>query len=94
MNIKKLQFIRKLGFASGTLTSIAFVPQVYQVYKKNSTKDLSLATLIMFFIGQVGWIVYGNMNPNSFPIELFGVITAVLYVYLIYKKISLDIIKK
>ena len=94
MDIKKLKFIRKLGFASGTLTSIAFVPQVYQVYKKNSTKDLSFATLIMFFIGQIGWIIYGNMNPNSFPIKLFGILTAILYVYLIYKKITLDIISK
>ena len=83
-----------LGYIAGTFTSVAFIPQVYEVYKKQSTKDLSLTTLIMFLIGQFGWILFGMLNKNDFPIELFAIITAVLYIYLIYKKVTLDIIKK
>ena len=78
-----------LGYLAGTLTSFAFLPQVYKIHETNETKELSLSTLLLFFIGQIMWFVYGKQH-NKRPIELFAFITGILYVYLIYKKVSND----
>ena len=84
---------KTFGYLAGSFTAFAFLPQVYEIYKSQSTKDLSIETLLMFFIGQVLWIYYGFSTKDT-PIAFFAVITGTLYVYLIYKKVTLDILKK
>lgn len=81
-----------LGYIAGTLTSFAFLPQVYKIHKTNETKELSLSTLVLFFIGQILWFIYGRQDHKK-PVELFAAISGILYIYLIYKKINNDGIK-
>jgi MtN3 and saliva related transmembrane protein len=78
-----------LGYVAGSLTAFAFIPEVIKIHKSNNTKGLSLQTLMLFFIGQIFWIVYGHIKHQE-PVMIFAIITATLYVYLIAKKIELD----
>lgn len=76
-----------LGYIAGTLTSLAFIPQVIKVYKTKNTKALSLVTIILFFIGQILWALHGKFS-NDFAVLIFACITGILYIYLIYAKLK------
>jgi MtN3 and saliva related transmembrane protein len=76
-----------IGYVAGICTTGAFIPQVYKVYKENSAKGLSMLTLIIFFVGQILWLIYGYLKNDS-AVLIFAVITALLYIYLLYSKIS------
>jgi MtN3 and saliva related transmembrane protein len=65
-----------LGLLAGTLTTIAFLPQVIRTWKSKSTKDLSLAMLGTFTTGVLFWLIYGLMI-DSLPIILANAVTFV-----------------
>ncbi|MEO1625634.1 MAG: SemiSWEET transporter [Bacteroidota bacterium] len=48
-----------MGLFAGVLTTIAFVPQVYQTWKSKSAKDLSLGMLLILIAGLILWLIYG-----------------------------------
>jgi MtN3 and saliva related transmembrane protein len=48
-----------IGLAAGTLTTLAFVPQVTKVYRTRSTGDISLATFAALVLGTALWLAYG-----------------------------------
>ncbi len=54
-----------LGLLAGTLTTISFVPQVWQTWKTRSTKDLSLGMLLIFTLGIALWLIYGHSTPDN-----------------------------
>jgi MtN3 and saliva related transmembrane protein len=76
-----------IGYAAGLCSASAFAPQVWNVYKKRSTKGISLATLIIFFIGQLLWITHGVFNGDSAQIGA-GIITAIFYSFLLFAKFT------
>ena len=63
-----------LGLIAGTLTTIAFVPQLLKVWNTKSAKDISYIMFIMFIIGIVLWEIYG-WGIHSLPVIIFNVIT-------------------
>lgn len=48
-----------LGLAAGTISSITFLPQVIQVWKTKSARDLSLGMMGLLILGVSMWLVYG-----------------------------------
>ncbi|MEA5618635.1 SemiSWEET transporter [Cronbergia sp. UHCC 0137] len=54
-----MDFITLLGFAAGLLTTIAFLPQMFQTWKTKSAKDVSFVMLITFMTGLFLWLIYG-----------------------------------
>ena len=48
-----------IGAMAGTLTTLAFLPQVIKTWKTKSAGDLSLAMLLAFTLGVALWLVYG-----------------------------------
>jgi MtN3 and saliva related transmembrane protein len=56
--------IQILGLAAGTITSITFLPQVVHVYKTKSSKDLSLAMLLLLTLGVLMWLTYGILAKD------------------------------
>jgi len=56
-----------IGFIAGTLTTVAYIPQVVRSWKLKETKDLSLAMLVLYAAGVTLWIVYGAWT-NSLPV--------------------------
>ena len=66
-----------LGFAAGTLTTAAFVPQVVKTWRTRSTHDVSLGMFAIFAAGVLLWLVYG-VYIESLPIVIANSITLVL----------------
>ncbi|MBS1510192.1 MAG: SemiSWEET transporter [Bacteroidetes bacterium] len=51
--------IKILGLAAGTITSITFLPQVIQIWRTKSAKDLSMPMLMLLILGVSMWLTYG-----------------------------------
>jgi len=66
-----------LGLVAGSLTTIAFVPQLLKVWNSKSAKDISYVMFIMFLLGIILWEIYG-WGIHSLPVILFNIITFVL----------------
>ena len=71
--------IAMLGFTAGTLTTLAFVPQVIKSWKSKSTQDVSLGMFLVLCTGILLWLTYGfliNDTPlivaNGFSLLLAG----------------------
>lgn len=47
------------GTLAAILTTIAFIPQVIQVWKTKQTKDISLGMFSLFSVGVFLWFIYG-----------------------------------
>lgn len=79
--------IEILGLIAATLSTSAFVPQVYKAWKEKSTKDISLTMYSILFVGLVLWLIYG-ININSLSIVVANVITGLLVLYMIILKLK------
>ncbi len=66
-----------LGLVAGTLTTLAFVPQLIKVWTSKSANDISYVMFILFIIGIILWEIYG-LEIHSLPIILFNIITFIL----------------
>ena len=66
-----------IGLIAGACTTIAFVPQVWQVFKSRSARDISLGMYLIFVSGVVLWLVYGLMLGDA-PLIIANTITLLL----------------
>ena len=66
-----------IGWLATTLTTIAFVPQVWRAWKTRSARDLSLPMYLIFAAGVVLWLTYGIMI-HSWPIIIGNIVTLML----------------
>lgn len=80
-------FYEFLGYLAGVLTTFSFLPQVIQVYKTKSAKDISLVMYIILSVGLFLWIIYG-IHRVSIPIILFDLITLVLSSMILIMKLK------
>jgi MtN3 and saliva related transmembrane protein len=72
-----MKLVDFVGYSAATLTTVAFLPQVFQIWKSKSTKDLALPTLLSFIAGVSMWLVYGLLL-NSAPVIVANTITLLL----------------
>jgi MtN3 and saliva related transmembrane protein len=77
--------VQTLGFAAGTLTAVAFLPQVIKTFRTRSAGDLSTAMLLAQTTGVALWIVYG-VAIGSLPVIMANVVTLVLALLLLAVK--------
>ncbi|HLO88375.1 SemiSWEET transporter [Anabaena azotica] len=82
-----MDFVTILGIVAATLTTIAFLPQVWRTWKTKSAKDVSFIMLIAFMSGLVLWLIYGIIL-NALPIILANSITLVLNFIILWLKIK------
>lgn len=75
-----------VGHIGSALSSITFMPQVYQAWKTKSVGDLSLAMMLIVFLSTIIWLIYG-IGRGLFPVICNGVI-CLLSLVLIYFKFS------
>ena len=71
-----------VGFVAGTLTALAFLPQVIKTWRTRSTGDLSTAMLLAQSVGVALWIVYGAVI-HSQPVIMANTFTLVLTLLLL-----------
>lgn len=66
-----------IGSVAASLTTLSFVPQVWQVWKSKHAQDISLGMYSLFTLGVALWLVYGVL-VTSWPIIIANSITVVL----------------
>jgi MtN3 and saliva related transmembrane protein len=78
--------IDSIGLIAGLLTTTAFIPQVWKIYRTKSGKDISARMISLFTIGLVLWLIYG-ISLHSLPLILSNALTLVLSLAIIALKI-------
>lgn len=56
--------VTAVGLLAGTLTTIAFIPQVIKTWQSKSTKDVSLGMFLLFSTGVFLWLIYGFLKKD------------------------------
>ncbi len=82
-----MDYITIIGLVAATCTTIAFFPQILQVYRTKQTRDLSLSTFILLTTGIFLWLIYGILL-ESLPIILANSITLIGCLYIVIMKIK------
>ncbi len=78
-----------LGSIAATLTTISFIPQVWQIWKTRHAKDISLGMYAIFTCGVAMWLAYGILL-NSWPIIIANSITVCLAGAVLWMKLHFD----
>ena len=66
-----------IGAAAGTLSTIAFIPQAWRIWRTRSARDLSLPMYLIFSTGVALWLLYGVLL-GALPIIVCNGVTLVL----------------
>lgn len=75
-----------IGMVAGLLTTTAFIPQVWKIYRTKSGNDISGRMFSIFSIGIVLWLAYGIML-RSVPLILSNLVTLVLSLTILVLKV-------
>ncbi|WP_193194826.1 SemiSWEET transporter [Nostoc sp. MG11] len=76
-----------LGLAAASLTTIAFLPQMFKTWQTKSAKDVSFIMLITFMSGLSLWLIYG-IYLQSLPIILANSVTLIFNFIILWLKIK------
>jgi len=71
---------------AGTLTTIAFVPQVHKAWRSKRCDDLSWGMLLTFTLGVVLWLAYG-VSLRAAPIIVANSVTLALLLAIVGLKL-------
>ena len=66
-----------VGYVAATLTTVAFVPQAWRIFKTKDVSGISLRMYIVFTLGVAVWLAYG-LALRQLPMILANGITLVL----------------
>jgi MtN3 and saliva related transmembrane protein len=82
----RMDYATIVGYAAGTLATIAFVPQVIRSWKTKSTEDISLVMFSIFSAGVFLWLVFGILI-GSLPVIIANVVTFILALSILFLKL-------
>jgi MtN3 and saliva related transmembrane protein len=81
-----MDLITLLGLVAGTLTTIAFIPQLMKTWRSRSAKDVSFIMLVVFSTGVFLWLIYG-IYLQALPIILANSLTLIFNLIIVGLKI-------
>jgi MtN3 and saliva related transmembrane protein len=76
-----------IGSAAAALTTTAFIPQAWKVWRTRHTADISLGMYILFTLGVALWLSYGILL-ESWPIIIANCVTLLLAGMVLVMKIK------
>ena len=76
-----------IGLSAAFLTTSAFIPQVYKIYKEKNADGISLTMYIILFTGVILWFVYGVLI-GSLSIIIANGVTALFQLSIIIFKLK------
>jgi MtN3 and saliva related transmembrane protein len=76
-----------IGFVAAALTTGAFLPQTFKVWKNKSAKDLSLSMYVAMLLGITLWLIYG-ISIDSPSMIAANSVTLVLVISILYFKLK------
>ena len=70
----------------GVLMSLGHFPQAYRIYKRKSSKDVSLLTYLIFAVGSYAWLIYGIIIMElpviiSFVVAVIGTTSVLVLIF-------------
>jgi MtN3 and saliva related transmembrane protein len=75
-----------LGFAAGTLTTIAFLPQALLTWRLKRAAGVSLGMYAIFTAGVALWLIYG-IGIGARPVIVSNAITLALALFILAMKL-------
>ena len=75
-----------VGTIAATLTTVAFVPQAWQIWRTRNARDISLPMYCIFTVGVVLWLLYGLLL-GAMPIIIANIVTLALALAVIVMKL-------
>ncbi|KZB53776.1 hypothetical protein TH44_20540 [Thalassospira xiamenensis] len=81
-----MSFETALGLLAGSLTTIAFLPQVIRTWRTRSTADISLVMFLILCTGIALWLVYGLIR-GDWPVIIANGFTLVLASTILFFKL-------
>jgi MtN3 and saliva related transmembrane protein len=82
--------VEHIGVLAGTLTTTAFLPQVWKIWRTRTANDISYGMFTMFALGVFLWLVYGILI-NAPSIIFANGITFVLATLVIVLKVYFEV---
>lgn len=82
-----------VGYVAGIVGAGMMFPQVYQVVKTNSTKDISIGSVSLIIICSFLWVWYGILIKDL-PLIITDVVIIIEEIIILIYKIKNDIIRK
>jgi len=76
-----------LGFAGGASIALAFIPQIWRLFKLKSAREISLPFTSLFLLGAVCWLSYGVVL-KLLPVILWNAIGATEICAVLYAKLK------
>ena len=76
-----------LGFVAGALTTFAFFAQVVKTVRTRSTRDISLAMVLLTSTGLFLWFIYG-LWLRALPIIVVNLLSLILTLTLVVLKLK------
>src|SRR5215470_4347301 len=81
-----MSIVSLIGFAAGTLCTLAYLPQALHSFRTRSVRDISLTMLVSLNVGLLLWVAYGFLI-HSLPIILPNAVTFFLAFPLLVMKL-------
>jgi len=75
-----------IGYCAAILTTVAFLPQVFRVWRTRSAHDISLPMYCLFTAGTALWLAYG-IASRAWPVTAANAITLVLAIGVLVAKL-------
>ncbi|MEA5583280.1 SemiSWEET transporter [Nodularia harveyana UHCC-0300] len=82
-----MELVTIIGLCAATLTTSAFLPQMWRTWRTKSATDVSYLMLISFMSGLFLWLVYG-IYLKSLPIIVANSFTLFFNLIILWLKIK------
>ena len=73
--------IEIIGLIAAVFTTIAFVPQVFKIWKKRDASGVSVSMYVIMFIGICIWFCYGVLI-DSIAVMTANLVSGVLQMFI------------
>ena len=80
-------YIEIIGFLAAILTTFAYLPQVYKIWRTKNTESVSLTMYLVMFLGVLLWLIY-SLFIKSFPLIIANTLTLLIIIIILYFKIN------
>lgn len=74
------------GYLAAVLTTVSFVPQVWQTWRTRDVSGISLGMYVVFATGVFLWLVYGVLM-DAWPIVVANAVTLALALAILAMKL-------
>lgn len=82
-----MSLINIVGYTAAFLSTITFIPQVFQTWKTKKTKDISFLSIIFIISSTALWVIYGILT-KQFPVLITNASIFILGLFLLILKIT------